>query len=73
MNESPLFLPAYLSPEMNEGDRILELSLMADRQIAIYQAIDGNLSPEDLLDLIESQEIPMDDWLSDLEVFGYGC
>jgi len=72
MDESPLFLPAYLLPEMSEGDRILEISLMIDRQTAIYQAIDGNLSASDLLDLIDSQDVPVDDWLRDLGEFGYG-
>jgi hypothetical protein len=72
MNESPLFLPAHLLPDMSEGDRILEISLMVDRQIAIYQAIDGNLPPSELLELIDSQEIPVDDWIDDLVEFGCG-
>lgn len=70
MEDSPLILPAYLLPDMSEGDRILEISLMIDRQIAIYQAIDGNLPASELLELVESQEISIDDWISDLEVFG---
>lgn len=70
MDVSPLFLPAYLSPEMSEGDRIVEISLMIDRQVAIYQAIDGNLPASELLDLIESQEIEIDPWIDDLIEFG---
>lgn len=72
MSQSPLFLPAHLCPEMSHGDRILEILLMVDRQIAIYQAIDGNLPPSELLELIDSQEIPVDDWIDDLVEFGYG-
>lgn len=45
---------------------------MIDRQCAIYQAIDGNLPPSELLELIDSQEIPVDDWIDDLVEFGYG-
>lgn len=70
--DSPLFLPAHLLPDMSEGDRILEISLMVDRQIAVYHAIDGNLPPSELLELIDSQEIPVDDWIDDLVEFGYG-
>lgn len=72
MNQSPLFLPAHLCPEMSEGDRILEISLMIDRQIAIHQAIDGNLPASELLELIDSQEIYIDDWIDDLVEFGCG-
>lgn len=70
MEDSPLILPAHLYSEMDESSRIYELELMIDRQIAIYQAIDGNLPASELLELVESQEISIDDWISDLEVFG---
>jgi hypothetical protein len=68
--DSPLFLPVHLSPEMSEGDRILEIELMIQRQTAIYQAIDRGLSASDLLDLVEAQDIPVDAWIDDIEEFG---
>lgn len=72
MSDSPLFLPAHLLPDMSEGDRTLEIALMIDRQIAIHQAINGNLPASELLELIDSQEISVDDWIDDLEDFGCG-
>lgn len=72
MSDSPLFLPAHLLPDMSEGDRLLEISLMIDRQIAIHQAIDGNLPASELLELIDSQEISVDDWIEDLNIYGEG-
>jgi hypothetical protein len=71
MSDSPLFLPAHLLPDMSEGDRAIEVSLMIDRQIAIYDAINGDLPASQLLELIDSQEIPIDDWISDLQDFGF--
>lgn len=71
-DRSPLFLPAYLSPEMSEGDRIMEIILMIERQTAIYQAIDRGLPASELLEIIDAQEIEVDDWLDDLEEFGCG-
>ncbi len=70
--QSPLFLPAHLMPEMNEGDLATEISLMMDRQTAIYQAIAGNLPASELLELIDSQSIDVDEWLDDLDLYGEG-
>jgi len=70
-SHSPLFLPAHLLPEMSEGDSAMEIDLMITRQSAIYQAIDGSMSASDLLELIESQDIEIDEWIYDLDRFGY--
>lgn len=43
---------------------------MIDRQCAIYQAINGGLPASELLELIDSQGIPVDDWIDDLAEFG---
>lgn len=44
-------------PDFNESDRAKEFELLATRQGAIDDLLQGNISPVDLLDLLEYQEI----------------
>jgi hypothetical protein len=44
-------------PDFNESDRAREFELLAVRQRAIEEILRGELSPSDLLEILESQEI----------------
>jgi hypothetical protein len=58
---APLSTNFRENPDFNESDRSREFELLAVRQGAIEEVLRGELSPGDLLDLLESQEIdPLD-------------
>lgn len=69
---NPLVLPAEMFPDMSEGDRAVEIQLMIDRAIALENAIKGNVSANNLLELIDDQGFNVDDFIDDLNVYGEG-
>lgn len=72
MDDSPLFLPAFFLPDQNEGEVVLEIEQMIERQTAIMSAIDGNLPANQVLDLLDHQGFDVDEFIDDLNIYGEG-
>jgi len=63
---SPLVIPAHIFPDMSESERLAEIDQMIDRQVKLYDAIEGSMSASDLLDFVESQGYEIDLWIEDI-------
>ena len=69
---NPLVLPAELFPDMSDDDRAIEIQLMIDRAITLENAMQGNVSASQLLDLIDDQGFSVDEFIDDLNIYGEG-
>ena len=69
---NPLVLPAEMFPDMSDDDRAIEIQLMIDRAITLENAMQGNVSASQLLDLIDDQGFSVDEFIDDLNIYGEG-
>lgn len=67
-----LIIPADIFPDMSEEERALEIQLMIERSTAIHEAMKGNISATDLLDILEYTQVDMDDFIHTLDLYGKG-
>jgi hypothetical protein len=57
MDLIPFFTLPIIDPDFNSQDQLSEFDKLFSRQIAIQSCVDGDLSAEDLLDLLEDQGV----------------
>lgn len=69
---NPLVLPAEMFPDMSDDDRAIEIQLMIDRAITLENAMQGNVSANQLLELIDDQGFSVDEFIDDLNIYGEG-
>ena len=69
---NPLVLPAEMFPDMSDDDRAIEIQLMIDRAITLENAMQGNVSASQLLELIDDQGFSVDEFIDDLNIYGEG-
>ena len=69
---NPLVLPAEMFPDMSDDDRAIEIQLMIDRATTLENAMQGNVSASQLLELIDDQGFSVDEFIDDLNIYGEG-
>jgi hypothetical protein len=66
-NDSPLILPADIFPDMSAEEIAREIENMFVRSQAIYDAISGIITPQNMIELVEFSGVDIAEWALDCD------